>query len=59
METDYEGMIDDLMQDDSDTLSAWEVEFIEAMSDRLCERQNELSSKMEAKIVSIWEKVFG
>lgn len=56
----WAAMLDELMSDDSDTMSAWEVEFIESLG-----RQRMASSalwrpsvKQRDVLQRIWTKVF-
>lgn len=55
-------MLDELLQDDSDKMTAWEVEFIESLS-RQCDSSRDgswcPSDKQEKVPEKIWGKVFG
>jgi len=55
----WDDMLDDLLRDDSDTLSAWEVEFAESL-DKQRNREGWSPSDKQFKYLSdIWHKVFG
>jgi hypothetical protein len=61
MSGEWPKMLDELLHDDSDTMSAWEVEFIESL-DRQCDGSSDgswyPSPKQEAVLERIWDKVF-
>lgn len=48
-------MLDELLNDESDCMTAWEVEFIESLHRR---RDRELSPKQAETLMRIWNKVF-
>lgn len=54
-------MLDELLNDDSDTMTAWEVEFIESLN-RQCDGSSDgswcPSPKQEAVLEKVWNKVF-
>lgn len=62
MSSEWPRMLDELLTDSSDTMSAWEVEFIESLN-RQCDGSADgswcPSPKQEAVLVKIWNKVFG
>ena len=49
-------MLDELLTDDSDTLSDWEIDFIESMDKK---RRLDLSDRESAKLIQVWDKAFG
>lgn len=53
MDAEYAGLLDELLEDDSDTMTAWEVEFIESLNQR---RDRALSEKQETVLTKIWDK---
>lgn len=56
MSNDHRKMHQELLQDESDTMTAWEVEFIESLSRR--HRDAALTRKQAAVLEKIWSKVF-
>jgi hypothetical protein len=57
--TDHNAMIDELLADESDKLTAWEVEFLESI-DKQRKRDGWLpSEKQEAVMQKVWDKIFG
>ncbi len=57
METTSLKMLDELLGDDSDRLSAWECEFIDSLDKQ--RRIEGFSPKQEAKLSEVWRRVFG
>lgn len=55
MTEDQRYMLDELLDDDSDRLTAWEVEFIESL-DRNC-RRRDLTERQQKTLQNIYEKV--
>ena len=55
MDADHENMLDELLQDTSDAMTPWEVEFIESLHQR---RDRGLSDKQGPILTRIWNKVF-
>jgi len=53
---DMLAMLDELLTDDSDQLTAWEIEFIESLNKQ---RDREWSQRQEDVLIKIWEKIFG
>lgn len=51
-------MIDELLRDESDTLSAWEVEFIESLDKQRKDSDWSPSNKQFIVLEKIWDKVF-
>lgn len=51
-------MLDELLQDESDTLSAWEVEFIESLDKQRTQPNWEPTNKQFLMLERIWGKVF-
>ncbi len=49
-------MLDEILQDDSDSLSVWETEFVENLN--RYERGKMLTPRQEAMLDKIWRKVF-
>ena len=49
-------MLDELLGDDSDRLSEWEVNFLESMDRK---RVQASSDRERHKLEQIWEKLFG
>lgn len=49
-------MLDELLADDSDRLTDWEVRFLESLN---TQRHRELSPKQVAALESIWDRIFG
>ena len=60
-EAEMSDMLDDLLGDESDQLSQWEIEFIESLDKQRSEEGREwsLSGKQAAKLADIWDKVLG
>jgi hypothetical protein len=61
MSSEWPKMLDELLNDDSDTMSAWEVEFIESLNrqcDGIADGSWCPSLNQEAKLEQIWNKVF-
>jgi hypothetical protein len=50
---DFQKMVQECLKDDSDRLSAWEVEFLDSIV-----RQSYFTAKQEAVIQRIWDKLF-
>ena len=48
-------MLDELLADESDRMTSWEVEFIESINKQ---RDRDLSDKQAARLEEIWRKVF-
>lgn len=61
MTNEWPKMLDELLQDDSDMMTAWEVEFIESLN-RQCDGSNDgswcPSDKQQNVMDKIWNKVF-
>lgn len=55
METTSLTMLDELLEDDSDRLSEWEVGFIESLDKQ---RPSGFSPKQEEKLAEVWRRVF-
>jgi hypothetical protein len=55
MNADEQKLLNELLNDDSDKLSEWEMEFLESL-DR--DRGRDLSDKQEEKLNQIWNRVF-
>ena len=59
--SEWPKMLDELLSDDSDTMTAWEVEFIESL-DRQCDSSPDgswcPSPKQTTVLEEIWGKVF-
>lgn len=51
-------MLNELLRDESDTLTAWEVEFVESLDKQRTEPNWEPSSKQFNVLEKIWDKVF-
>lgn len=51
-------MLDELLDDESDSMSDWELEFIESL-DRQRGRAPLWSQKQLKVLVRVWDKVFG
>ena len=51
---DYEKMLDELLNDESDRMTAWEVEFVESLDKQ---RDREWSQKQRDILDRIWQKV--
>ncbi len=49
-----EARLEELLQDDSDTMTAWEVAFIESLNSH----GRDLSDEQTAVLERIWKKVF-
>jgi len=49
-------MLEELLDDESDTMSSWEVEFIDNL--RNCKTQT-MTDRQKEKLEQIWEKVLG
>lgn len=49
-------MLDELLKDESDRLTAWEIEFIESLNRQ---RHRQWSESQVRVLEQIWEKVFG
>lgn len=56
MTKDQLEMLDELLQDDSDRMNDWEINFIEDFNRK---RDMKLTDRQEQKLRSIWDKVFG
>jgi len=62
---DYEGMLHELLNDQSDGISAWEVEFIESLNRRPLRHDAQgravagWSEKQCNKLREIWDRVLG
>ena len=54
--TDSLAMLDELLADDSDKMTDWEVEFIESLNKQ---RDREFSDRQVATLEKIWRKVYG
>lgn len=54
-------MLDELLQDDSDKMTTWEVEFVESL-DQQCDGSHDgswcPSDKQQKVLEEIWSKVF-
>lgn len=48
-------MLDELLDDDSDRLNSWEIEFIENLNQK---RNRPLTEPQADKLQQIWDKVF-
>lgn len=48
-------MLNELLNDDSDRLSEWEIEFIESLDHQ---RERNLTEKQADKLQKIWDRVF-
>lgn len=55
MEVTSEKMLDELLNDDSDRLSAWECEFIDSLDKQ---RDDGFSPKQETKLSEVWRRIF-
>ncbi len=56
MNPDHEKMLNEVLGDESDVLSARAIEFIESLDKK---RQYDLSDKQVVWLEDIWNKVFG
>ena len=61
---DYEKMLDEILNDESDAMTAWEVEFVESLDRQRNIKQGtrtswEPSPKQKDVLDKIWGKVFG
>lgn len=54
---DWNGMLDELLYDESDTLNEWEIGFLESM-DEVRGRKGTPTGPMIKKLSQIWDKVF-
>lgn len=54
--TDELQMLDELLEDESDRMTPWEVEFIESLNKQ---RNRDFSERQVATLGKIWNKVFG
>ncbi len=52
---DHRTMLDELLKDESDRLSTWEIDFLDDLACNL----NPLTPRQTRKIEKIWEKIFG
>ena len=60
MLTDWQNMLEELLNDESDTMSAWEVEFIDSLNRQWTRHEDmAISPKQRAVLERIWDKVFG
>jgi len=49
-------MLEELLDDESDTMSSWEVEFIDNLRKS---KTSAMTDRQKEKLEQIWEKVFG
>lgn len=57
---DWKGILAELLNDESDTMTTWEVEFIESINrQRYKNRVWEPNEKQTAILAKIWQRVFG
>jgi len=56
-EKDLRNMVDELMESDTDKMTAWEMEFTESVYKRSLSM--DYTEKQAAVIERIWDKVFG
>jgi len=57
--TNHKNMIDELLNDTSDTMNDWELGFIEDMARLDQDDADHLSPNRKTTIEKIWGKVFG
>jgi hypothetical protein len=55
---DWKGMLQELLADESDTMSTWEVEFIESLDKQRRAEEWTPSDKQFVVLEKIWQKVF-
>jgi len=56
----WAGMLDELLEDDSDTLTAWEVEFIESLQkQRAAAEDFKISPKQLDVLCGTWQRICG
>jgi hypothetical protein len=58
---DYGDMLDELLQDESDKMTPWEVEFIESLDRQRAAKGDDwrLSDKQQNVLQRVWDKVLG
>jgi len=56
MTTDQHKQLNELLADDGDCLSDWEIDFLESLNR---DRHLELTGGQEYKLTQIWNRVFG
>jgi len=58
--SDWDRTLDELLEDESDTMTAWEVEFIESVNKQRARVGEDWlpSTKQKKVLVDIWNKVF-
>jgi hypothetical protein len=54
---EWRDMLQELLDNEDDVMTAWEVEFIESM-DKLRARNGDPSEKQQACLERIWSKVY-
>lgn len=55
---DWEDMLDELLADESDTMSAWEVDFIESLDRQRSAPEFVMSDKQWSVLQKVWSTVF-
>lgn len=53
---DWNDMLDEILNDETDRMTAWEVEFIESLHKQ---RERGCSDKQFSVLEKIWNKLFG
>ena len=58
--SEWDRTLDELLEDESDTMTAWEVEFIESVNKQRTRVGADWlpSAKQEKVLIDIWNKVF-
>lgn len=51
-------MLNELLADDSDKMSDWEIQFVESLDSQSDDFLWQPSAEQYAKLVEVWEKVF-
>lgn len=51
-------MLDELLADDSDTMDAWETEFVESLEKQRQSQRFEINDKQWISLCRIWKRVF-
>lgn len=61
LDADWTAILSELLNDDSDTMNAWEVEFIDSLREQRHRKGSEWcpSPKQLAALGKAWDKVFG
>ena len=52
--TDHKKMVAELLDDESDRLNDWEIEFLESVN-----RRDSFTDRQKEKLEQLWDKVFG